>query len=285
MLDGTYLLQMFIATPLDKRYYSTIFLKPTQSRTVIPKIKKLTSWLVLRGYPILSLLKPPKEVKKISKIFKTKASTHANVSWGISYAQASKIGSNTKSVLKIKEAFPTLKTKNIDNIQHMIKGDSKPKPQINMTTKGPSRKQVIIPMNNVNKENFMEKSSAHITNMNRALKNIKTEVMVNFVWLDPNSIIIVTNKVTSTLELQTIKNYVKNANCINANEVEIPRLPQSKSYLKIIGISYLQKITNTPITSSVVEYVTKKNHIFNNVILASRSCIIKISPRLDIAII
>ena len=121
----------------------------------------------------------------------------------------------------------------------MIKGDSKPKPQINMTTKGPSRKQVIIPMNNVNKENFMEKSSAHITNMNRALKNIKTEVMVNFVWLDPNSIIIVTNKVTSTLELQTIKNYVKNANCINANEVEIPRLLQSKSYLKIIGISYL----------------------------------------------
>jgi len=99
----------------------------------------------------------------------------------MSYIQASKIGSNTESVLKIKEAFPTLKTKNIDNIQHMIKGNSKPKPQMNMTTKDLFRKQVIIPMNNVNKENFIEENSAHITNMNRALKNIKTKVMVNFV--------------------------------------------------------------------------------------------------------
>jgi len=50
-----------------------------------------------------------------------------------------------------------------------------------MTTKSPSRKQVIIPINNTNKKNFIEESSVHITNMNRAFKNIKTEVMVDFV--------------------------------------------------------------------------------------------------------
>ena len=50
-----------------------------------------------------------------------------------------------------------------------------------MTTKDLSRKQVINPMNNANKRNFIKKSSVHITNINRTLKNIKTEVMVDFI--------------------------------------------------------------------------------------------------------
>ena len=135
----------------------------------------------------------------------------------------------------------------------MIKGDGKPKPCINITTKGLSRKQVIIPMNNVNKKNFIEESSTYITNMNRALKNIKTEVIVDFIQLDPSSIVIVTNKVVLSLDLQTIENYVKNTDCINTNRVKVLRLPQSKSYLKIIGIPYLQENMNTPLTSNVVE--------------------------------
>jgi len=48
-----------------------------------------------------------------------------------------------------------------------------------------------------------------------------------------------TNNVVLNLELQTVKNYIKNANCIIAEGVEIPRLLQSKSYLKIIGIPFL----------------------------------------------
>ena len=95
--------------------------------------------------------------------------------------QASRTGSNTENILKIKEAFPTLKAKNINNIQQMIKGDSKSKPHINITTKDLSRKQVIILMNDVNKKYFIEESSIYITNMNRTLKNIRTEVMVDFV--------------------------------------------------------------------------------------------------------
>ena len=84
----------------------------------------------------------------------------------------------------------------------MIKDNSKLKPQINMTTKGLSKKQVIVLMNDANKRNFIEKSSVHITNINSTLKNIKIEVIVNFIWLDSNGIIIIiTNKVISTLEL------------------------------------------------------------------------------------
>jgi len=107
--------------------------------------------------------------------------------------------------------------------------------------------------------------------------------MVDFVWLNPSSIIIVTNKVISSLELQMIRNYIKNTNRINTNGVKVPRLSQSKSYLKIIDIPYLQKNTNTLITSSVVEDFIKRNHIFNNIMLVSRPHIIKVFSRLDIA--
>ena len=82
-----------------------------------------------------------------------------------------------------------------------------------------------------------------------------------------------------------IKNYIKNTNCINADEVKVPRLPQSKSYLKIIGIPYLQENTNNPLTLNIVEDIIKNNYIFNNIILASRPCIIKIFPKLDMTII
>jgi len=42
---------------------------------------------------------------------------------------------------------------------------------------------------------------------------------------------------------------------------------------------------NNPLTLNVVEDIIKSNHIFNNITLASRSYIIKIFPKLDMAII
>lgn len=127
-----------------------------------------------------------------------------------------------------------------------------------MTTNGLSRKQIIVSMNNDNKMNFIEESSIHVTNINRVLKNIKSEAMVDFDQLDPKSIIITTNKVATLLNLQTIENYMKNANSINADRVKVPRLSQSKFYLKIIGISYLQENLFIPITLSIVEDIIKK---------------------------
>ena len=82
-----------------------------------------------------------------------------------------------------------------------------------------------------------------------------------------------------------IKNYVKNTECININKVEVLRLFQSKSNSKIIDIPYLQENIITPITSSVVEDIIKKNHIFNNITLASKLHIIKVSSKLNMAII
>ena len=179
------------------------------------------------------------------------------------YAQALARSTNIKEILKIKEMFLNL----------------------NMIIKESSRKQVIIPMSNKNKNKFMESSSVHIMNLNRALKGIKSEVMADFVCSDQVGIIIITNKVVSSLNLQTIEKYIKNSNHIDVEKVKIPCLSQSKLYLKITGIFYMIENTNTPISVDVVKTIIKNNHIFNNIVIASRPCIIKVSLKFDITII
>ena len=84
------------------------------------------------------------------------------------YAQESisKVG----KILKIKENFPNLSTKKIKNIHKMINDSGKSKLRINITTKGLSRKQVIVPMGDDNKFKFMALSGIHISNLNNVLK-------------------------------------------------------------------------------------------------------------------
>jgi len=99
----------------------------------------------------------------------------------MSYAQASNPMANMLEVLKIKEAFLTLNTKKINQVNNIIKGNPKPKPHIQMTTKSPSRKQVIIPMSGNNNSTFMKNSSLHVININRRLKNAKSKVLVDYI--------------------------------------------------------------------------------------------------------
>ena len=87
--------------------------------------------------------KLPKKVTKISKYFKKNSSSIQKKS----YTQVSSNSSNTaRETLKIKEAIPSLQNKKIKLIQKIISSEGKPKPHINMTTKRPLYKQVIVPM-------------------------------------------------------------------------------------------------------------------------------------------
>jgi len=63
------------------------------------------------------------------------------------------------------------------------------------------------------------------------------------------------------------------------------KLPQSKSYLKIVGIPFISEKTNSHIASDEIEDIFKNNHIFNNIILASKPHVIKVFPKLDMTII
>jgi len=189
-------------------------------------------------------------------------------------------------VIKIKKTFTSIGAKKIDQINNIIKGSSKLKPCIQMTTKSLSRKQVIILMDNDNNIKFMKNLSIHITNINRILRNIKSEVLVDFICSGPLEVTIVTNKVLLPSNLLIIESYVKNSENIDSSQVDFPCLPQFKSYLKIIGVLYfLYENIQDRLILSDVELIIKQNHIFNNITLMFKPRIIKASSKLDMAII
>ena len=121
------------------------------------------------------------------------------------YAQALKQNISISEVIKIKEVFPTIDANKTKQINNIVKGNTKVKPYIQITMKGPSRKHIIISMSSENNMKFMKSSFIHITNMNRSLKNAKSEVLMDFIWSNPLEIMVVTSKVSLQSDLQIIK--------------------------------------------------------------------------------
>jgi len=188
--------------------------------------------------------------------------------------------------LKIKETFLSLNAQKIDQVNNIVNGQNKPKLHIKMTTKGPSRKQVIIPMSSENVIFFTKSSSLHVANINRLLCNAKSDVIVNYICSNNTGIMVITSKVAQQSDMSIIDQYVKNSNDINSLQVEKPCLPKSKSYLKIIGILFFPHVNSQEkLTLNDIEMILKQNHIFNNISLTSKPRVIKASPKSDMSIV
>jgi len=233
--------------------------------------------------------KTAKEINTISKYFQNQKPLNNKSKDGLksnkSYTQASKNTVSTAKVLKIKKTFSTLNAEKIDQVNNIINGSSKPKPRIQMTTKGPSRKQVIIPMSKDNVDVFIKNSLLHVLSMNRQFWNTKSEILIDYIHAEPLGITVVMNKVAQSSDLMLINQYIKNSNDVNALQVEEPRLPKSKLYLKIIGIPYYpHNNSQEHLTSSDIEAILKQNQIFDNILLASKPQVIKVSPKSDMSI-
>ena len=156
------------------------------------------------------------------------------------------------------------------------------KPYISIKTKGLLHKQIIVPMSSNNIKKFLALSSDYIINLNHTLKGIKSNVIVDFIQTDYKGLIIVSNKFVSLSNIYVINNYIKNTNNIDPNNVQEACLPQSKLYLKILDIPYLLKGINIPIDFSII---IKATHIFNNIKITSKSCVVKVLPKSDMVII
>ena len=299
MVTGLDLGISFLVLPFDKGILGVNFaeiLAPripssnSNNKKDIPKSNPVT---INKAPPLPPLLaRTKKEINIISKYFHTKKPSGKNNKQpskgqsSKSYAQASKSLASTADVLKIKEAFTVLNVYKIDQVNSIVNGQSKQKPYINMTTKGPSRKHIIIPMSGDNVSSFLKNSSLNVANINRQLCNAKSDVLVDYIRSDSTGIIIITNKVAQQSDLSIIDQYVKNASDINALQVEDSRLLKLKSYLKIIGIPYYPMINSQDkLTSSDVKTILKQNHIFDNISLISRPRVIKVSPKSDMAIV
>ena len=141
-------------------------------------------------------------------------------------------------------------------------------------------------MSSNNVSSFMKNSSLHVANINRSLWNAKTDVLVNYIRSDNTGISVVVNKVAQQSDISIIDNYIKNSNNINSLQVEDAHLPMSKLYLKIISIPYYTYSDHqTKLTSYDIENILKQNHIFDNISLASKPRVIKVSPKSDMALV
>ena len=94
-----------------------------------------------------------------------------------------------------------------------------------------------------------------------------------------------TNNISSGSDLQEIEKYVKSSLSSNADKVLLAQLPQSKLYLKIVGIPFNSEKTNSCISLDEIKNVLKNNYLFNNIVLAFKPHVIKISPKSDMAIV
>ena len=93
-----------------------------------------------------------------------------------------------------------------------------------MTIEGLSRKQVIVLMSKVNIDNILTSANEYITNINRALKNVKSNILVDFIYPDKLEITIVSNLVASQLNLLVMERYVKSINNVSSDDVQVLRL-------------------------------------------------------------
>ena len=100
-----------------------------------------------------------------------------------SYAQASKSNLlHIEDIVRVKEVFPALladEVRKILKIKNSRKGNKKPR--INMMTRGPSRKEVIILMAKHIAELIVNSAHIHIANVNKYLKNSKSDIITDFI--------------------------------------------------------------------------------------------------------
>ena len=131
----------------------------------------------------------------------------------------------------------------------------------------------------------MVKSNKYITNINKSLKRIKSDISANYIWSVNRSIVITTNRVVAELNMKVVKKYMKNLNDVDLTEVLNSRLSQSKSYLRILEVSYFIEDTNLSILFDIINSVIKSTYIFDNIVLSLCSQVIKASPKSDITVV
>jgi len=139
--------------------------------------------------------------------------------------------------------------------------DNKNKPKLDITTKSPLCKQIIIFIGSNSAKRVMAQSNIHISNINRSLKGIKLEIIVDFIRSNNKNIIFTTNKATATLDLNIVKEYLENLNDVDSSDLISLRLLYLKLYLKILSITYFIENTNLLLTFDIVEKVIKTTHI------------------------
>lgn len=201
---------------------------------------------------------------------KNQSSKSASESKNWPYIQVFK--NNIKKIVKIKDAFSKLSFEKIKGTHKIMNNiNQKCKSKFNIITKSSSRKEIIISMSINNTERIIAQSNMYIVNINRLLKEVKSEISADYFYSNNKEIVIITNKIAILVDLSILEKYIKELNDVNSDNIISPKLLQSKLYLKISGIPYFLNNTNLSIMSDIIERVIKSTYIFNDIFLVSYS--------------
>ena len=99
-------------------------------------------------------------------------------------------------------------------------------------------------MSMTNTERVIMQSNAYIANINKLLKEVKSNIFADYICSNNKGIIIMANKIVTSFNLNIIKKYIKELNNVDINDIISPKLPQSKLHFKILDILYFVKDTN-----------------------------------------
>ena len=109
---------------------------------------------------------------------------------------------------------------------------------LKMTTQGPTRCQVLVPLDSAAAELIVTNAASAVQSCNKGLVEARSKLRVESVHKAWDGMSMSTNSVASAAELEVIKQWLKKtAGLGESTEVE-PRLPHSKSFLKILGVLY-----------------------------------------------
>jgi len=75
-------------------------------------------------------------------------------------------------------------------------------------------------MGSDNSKKFLSTSGDHVTNINCALKGIKSDVIIDFIRSDYRNLIVISNKVTASSDISVINKYIKNSNDLDVNDIQ-----------------------------------------------------------------
>jgi len=131
---------------------------------------------------------------------------------------------------------------------------------------------------------IMNNTGFHISSIDSRLKGLKSTLRAEFIRPTAKGIIIATNNVPASSDLTTMEKYIQSIEGIEQSNIFALRLPQLKTYLKIIGILYIQP-SGMAITSDDITNYLKNSDFFEDTTLAARPRVIKASPKSDMAII
>jgi len=152
-------------------------------------------------------------------------------------------------------------------------------------TQGPTRHWVLVPLDSAAAELIVTNAASAVQSYNKGLVEARSKLRVESVHKAWDGVSMSTNSVASAAELRVIKQWLKKTAGLGESiEVE-PRLPQSKSFLKILGVPYWDSKFSLPITPVQVEAALSNSLLFEGVVLASMPCIMKASPSSDMSVI